>query len=73
MALFATKESMASYPYENLSSALHFDTNDATKPANNAVQSKNMWKESDINPKLKFRNYENYELSKKIISLKLNA
>lgn len=30
------------YPNVNLSSALHLVTNDATKPAINAVQSKNM-------------------------------
>ena len=43
---------LSSHPYENLSSALHFETSEATKPASSAVQSKNMWNESDINPKL---------------------
>lgn len=40
------------YPYEYLSSALHLATNDAIRPANKAVQSKNIWKESEIKPKL---------------------
>ena len=33
---------LSSHPYENLSSALHFETSEATKPASSAVQSKNM-------------------------------
>lgn len=40
------------YPYGYLSFALHFVITDAAKPANKAVQSKNMWKESDMSPKL---------------------
>lgn len=43
---------MHTYPYENLSLGGHFETIVAIRPANNAVQSKNMWKESDISPKL---------------------
>ena len=30
----------------------HFDMTDAIRPATRAVQSKNMWNESDIRPKL---------------------
>ena len=41
------------YPYVNLSLALHLDISAATSPASNAVQSKNMWKESEIRPRLK--------------------
>lgn len=32
--------------------ALHLEIKDAASPARRAVQSKNMWNESDINPKL---------------------
>ncbi len=51
------------YPYENLSSALHLVISDATNPASNAVQSKNMWNESEIKPRLKvtmFLYYNNF-------------
>ncbi len=44
----------STYPYENLSSALHLAMIDAARPANSAVQSKNMWKESEIRPRLKY-------------------
>lgn len=43
------------YPYGYLSFALHFVITDAAKPANKAVQSKNIWKESDMSPKLEER------------------
>ncbi len=43
---------VSTYPYENVCVALHFDITDAAKPASSAVQSKNMWKESDIKPRL---------------------
>jgi len=41
------------YPYENLSLVGHRETTDATSPAIRAVQSKNMWKESEIRPRLR--------------------
>ena len=40
------------YPYENVSFFFHRDITVAIKPASNAVQSKNIWKESDIRPRL---------------------
>ena len=46
--------SESTYPYENLSSALHLAINVAAKPARRAVQSKNMWNESEMRPKLKY-------------------
>lgn len=42
--------SARTYPYEYLSLAFHFVITDATKPAINPVQSKNIWNESDIKP-----------------------
>lgn len=44
------KTSARTYPYEYFSFALHFVITEAPKPANNPVQSKNIWKESEINP-----------------------
>ena len=40
------------YPYEKASFALHLDITDAASPASKAVQSKNIWNESEIKPKL---------------------
>jgi hypothetical protein len=40
------------YPYENVSFFFHRDITVAIKPASNAVQSKNIWNESDIRPRL---------------------
>lgn len=42
----------SAYPYEKESLDLHREITDAARPARSAVQSKNMWKESDISPKL---------------------
>lgn len=47
---------LKTYPYENRSFLPHLEMTDATSPASNAVQSKNMWNESDIRPRLKKRN-----------------
>lgn len=44
--------SLSAYPYEKESLDLQREITDAARPASSAVQSKNMWKESDINPKL---------------------
>ena len=41
------------YPYEKESFDLHLEITEAASPAKSAVQSKNMWKESDIKPKLR--------------------
>lgn len=49
------KTSALTYPKEYLSFAFHFVITDAAKPANSPVQSKNIWKESDIKPKKKKR------------------
>jgi hypothetical protein len=42
--------SALTYPKLYLSFAFHFVITDAARPANKPVQSKNIWKESDINP-----------------------
>lgn len=49
---------LSAYPYEKESLDLHREITDAARPASSAVQSKNMWKESDINPKLVRRDRE---------------
>lgn len=41
------------HPYEKVSVDFHLDITEAISPANNAVQSKNIWKESEIKPRLK--------------------
>ncbi len=46
---------MFSHPYEKESLDLHREMTDAARPARRAVQSKNMWKESDIKPKLRIK------------------
>lgn len=46
------RTSARTYPYENLSFARHFVMTEAARPASNAVQSKNMWNESEIRPRL---------------------
>lgn len=43
---------VSAYPYEKESLDRHREITDAARPARRAVQSKNMWKESDISPKL---------------------
>ena len=43
---------LTTYPYEYFSFALHREIRDAMRPASRAVQSKNMWKESEIKPRL---------------------
>ena len=47
------KQCLDAYPYEYFSFARHLEMSDAIKPASKAVQSKNMWNESEIRPKLK--------------------
>lgn len=44
--------SALTYPYEYLSFARHLVITEAARPANKPVQSKNIWNESEINPKL---------------------
>lgn len=41
------------HPYEKVSVDFHLEITEAISPANNAVQSKNIWKESEIKPRLK--------------------
>ena len=45
------------HPYENRSFLPHREIIDAVKPVNKAVQSKNIWNESDINPRLQMRKH----------------
>ena len=49
------KHIFESYPYENRSFFPHLVITVAIKPVSNAVQSKNMWNESEINPRLKWK------------------
>lgn len=44
--------SALTYPYENASVDFHLAMTVAASPASKAVQSKNIWNESEISPKL---------------------
>lgn len=63
------RTSALTYPYEKLSLDLHLEMTEAASPANSAVQSKNMWKESEIRPRLETRHHHFYHKRKTSLTI----